>query len=90
MLFKNQRALDYEHLKTYAVQIGLDVQQFDIDLASAEVESRLRAEIAEGRRAKVTGTPTFFVDGKRVTSRSFESFTGMIEEALKPTPDESS
>lgn len=82
MLFKNQQELDYEHLTAYAEAIGLDKAQFDRDMASAEIEAQLRADIAEGRRAAITGTPTFFVNGKRVTSRSFESLRMMIEESL--------
>lgn len=82
LLFKNQQALEYQNLRTYARAIGLDEAQFEADMASAEIEAELRADIAEGRRAGVTGTPTFFVDGKRVTSRSFESLRGMIEESL--------
>jgi len=31
----------------------------------------------------VTGTPTLFVNGKRVQNRSLESLKGMIEESLK-------
>jgi protein-disulfide isomerase len=82
LLFKNQQDLEYEHLTAYAEAIGLDGAQFDKDMASAEIEAQLRADIAEGRRAAITGTPTFFIDGKRVTSRSFESLRMMIEESL--------
>jgi protein-disulfide isomerase len=82
LLFKNQQALEYQNLRTYARAIGLDEAQFEADMASAEIEAELRADIAEGRRAGVTGTPTFFVDGRRVTSRSFESLRGMIDESL--------
>jgi protein-disulfide isomerase len=85
MLFKNQQALDHESLKRYARKIGIDERQFETDMASPEVESALRADIAEGRQAGVTGTPTFFIDGKRVMSRSFESVRLMVEEALNHT-----
>jgi len=93
ILFKNQQKLEYEDLTGYAETIGLDKAQFDKDMASAEIEAQLRADIAEGRRAAITGTPTFFVNGKRVTSRSFESLRMMIEESLgmhqqpSPRPD---
>ena len=48
----------------------------------AEVEAVLRADIAAGRGVDVTGTPTFFVDGRRVMTRSFESFRSLIDERL--------
>jgi protein-disulfide isomerase len=31
----------------------------------------------------VTGTPTFFVNGKRATNRSFDGFKDTIDAALK-------
>lgn len=82
LLFRKQRALDYESLRKYARAIGLDVMRFDADMASAEIEAELRADIADGHEVQVIGTPTFFVDGKRVTTRSFEAFKVLIDEGL--------
>lgn len=83
LLFENQHALDLESLLGYAARAGLDVAQFEKDLASPEVEGQLRADISAARKAEITGTPAFFIDGRRVTSRSFESFRVLIEDALK-------
>ena len=32
---------------------------------------------------QVTGTPTLFVNGRKVANRTFEGLKGMIDEALK-------
>ena len=64
-----------------ATAVGLDTAAIEAAMAAGDatiVERDLDDAIAVG----VTGTPTFFVDGKRVTSRSFESLRGMIEESL--------
>jgi protein-disulfide isomerase len=82
LLFNKQHALDYERLRRYARVLGLDVERFDSDMASPEIDVELRADVAAGRDAKVSGTPTFFVQGKRVGMRSFEEFKAMIEAAL--------
>jgi protein-disulfide isomerase len=87
VLFENQRALDYESLTRYASTIGLDVSRFEADVASTEVEAGLRADMAAGRASKVTGTPTFFVQGRRAASRSFEVFKTMIDDALAADGD---
>ena len=88
-LFRRPRSLDYGHLRKCAEAAGLDLARFETDMASAELETELRADIASGRSAKVTGTPTFFVNGMRVTSRSFEAFKSMIDEALAPPSSDS-
>ena len=85
LLFGHQQALDYESLKAYAGTAGMDVVQFEKDMASAEIEVELAADVAEGRRANVTGTPTFFIDGRRLMTRSLEGFRVMIDEALSRT-----
>jgi protein-disulfide isomerase len=86
LLFEKQHALDYERLRKYARVLGLDVERFEADMASADLDGELRADIAVGRNAKVSGTPTFFVQGKRVGTRSFEGFKSMIEAALDGKP----
>jgi protein-disulfide isomerase len=82
LLFRKQHALEFPRLKRYAQTLALDVDRFEADMASAELEAELRADLAEGRRARVAGTPTFFVNGRRVAARSFEAFRTMIEDAL--------
>ncbi|MBK1787641.1 DsbA family protein [Prauserella cavernicola] len=49
----------------YARTAGLDVERFRRDITSDEVRSRIEADLAAGREAGVTGTPTIFVDGTR-------------------------
>jgi protein-disulfide isomerase len=82
-LFKNQRELGYDKLKEYAKTAGLDVARFEKDMAAPEVEAEVSADVAEGTKAQVTGTPTFFVNGKRLMTRTVEGFKAVIDEALK-------
>jgi len=82
LLFRNQAALGYESLRGYARSLGMDVALFEADMASPGIEAELDADIAEGRKADVSGTPMYFVDGRRVMSRSLESFRVLIDEAL--------
>ncbi len=60
-----------EVVRSYPQRIRLVVKQFPLDA---------------GRDAKVSGTPTFVVQGKRVGTRSFEGFKAMIEAALDEKP----
>lgn len=86
LLFDKQHALEYERLRKYARVLGLDVERFDADMAAADIDAELRDDVALGRDVKVSGTPTFFVQGKRVGTRSFEGFKAMIEAALDTKP----
>jgi protein-disulfide isomerase len=83
VMFQNNRELGYDKLKEYAGKIGLDVARWEKDYNSPEVQQQVDRELSEGRAADVSGTPTFFVNGKRVMNRSFDGFKDMIEAALK-------
>lgn len=49
----------------YARRIGLDVPRFDRDKDSPDIANRINRDKADGDAAKVTGTPTLFVNGQR-------------------------
>jgi protein-disulfide isomerase len=51
---------------SYAQQIGLNVTQFKADFASGTVNDFINADLAKGGKLGVTGTPSFFVNGKKV------------------------
>jgi len=82
-LFANQRALSPDNLKQYAQQVGLDTAKFEKDMASPEVQKQIDDDMKLAQEAEVRGTPTLFLNGKRVMNRSFEGLKQMIEEALK-------
>ena len=65
LLLENQDALDVDDLIGYAGQLGLDVERFANDLR-ARVHARRVADDVEGADLSgVTGTPTFFINGRR-------------------------
>ena len=47
-------------------RVGLDVARFTRDLDDPEVEARIAADEKEAARLDVKGTPTAFVNGRRV------------------------
>lgn len=68
----------------YAEELGLDVDQFKRDVASAEVKQRIDADSSEAARLGVTGTPGFFVNGKFLSgAQPFESFKRLIDAELR-------
>ena len=73
-----------EKLKEYAVELGLDREQFNSCLDSGDTADEVDADLRDGRRVGVQGTPTFFINGRfRVGAVPFESFVGLIDEELE-------
>ena len=64
LLFHRQKALEDGDLRSYAVELGLDVERFDADRVSAGVLARIRRDVESGlATGEVLGTPTMFIDG---------------------------
>ena len=50
----------------YAKKLGLDMNRFTSEVDSHKYKARVAAEEQEGEEAGVGGTPTFFIDGKKL------------------------
>ncbi len=83
-IFANQRELTEVKFIEYADSLGLDVDRFKKDLASADIKKRVDADAAEAASLGVTGTPGFFINGKFVSgAKPFSEFKRIIDEQLK-------
>ena len=81
-LFANQRELTADNFKKWAEEIKLDVAKFEKDMASPGVQSQVDKEMQEAKAADVTGTPTIFVNGKRLQQRSMDGFKAAIDASM--------
>jgi protein-disulfide isomerase len=82
LLYENQRRLRDQDLHAYAEQLGLDVEQFDKDLAEHVHASRVREDFMSGVRSGVNGTPSFYVNGSRHDdSYDLETLLAALERA---------
>jgi protein-disulfide isomerase len=83
LIFSNQRELSEAKYIQYATQIGLDVDRFKKDMASASVKAKVDADAAEAGKLGVTGTPGFFVNGFFLSgAKPFSEFKKVIDEQL--------
>ena len=81
--FANQRSLNPESFKTWAKEIGLDVNKFENDLKNndAKYEEMIKADKEVGmKNAKVRGTPSIFVNGWELRQRSIDGVKQLIKE----------
>ncbi len=66
-----------------AVKLNLDIAQFNKDMNSPEVRQQINKDMLDAQKAGVTGTPTIFINGKRLKNRSPQGFQEMIDAELK-------
>ena len=82
-LFANAKALEREDLVGYAQDLGLDVERFERELDSAQVKTRVDQDTAEAKRLKLSGTPAFLINGRRMTDyKTVPDFLDWIAEAV--------
>jgi protein-disulfide isomerase len=65
-LFDERGRVDDPHLWERAGSFGLDLDRFNADRRSGAVATRVRRDFESGVRAGVVGTPTAFVEGRRL------------------------
>jgi len=92
-LFANQQA--FEPWTAHADAVGIDATKFDACLASGKFDAEIRRQMAEGRKAGLTGTPAFMIGraepgGNTVKilavlkgARSFDDFKTEVERVLQ-------
>jgi protein-disulfide isomerase len=82
-LFANQDSLDSDSLISYAEDLQLDVDEFRECLESGKYEDEVRADLDDGMAYGVSGTPTFFINGRPfVGAQPYDAFEQAIEEEL--------
>ena len=65
LLFRRQAALDDGHLLAYVRELGLDAVRVERELEQQVHRTRVRDDIESGLRSGVSGTPMFFINGRR-------------------------
>jgi len=65
VLMEHQGALTARDLIRYATELGLDTERFTADLRSHAGAARVAEDVDSADLSGVSGTPTFFINGKR-------------------------
>ncbi len=72
-----------EQLETYARDVGLDIAAFEQCLSSGKYHAAVQNDIQERSRLGVTGTPTFFINGRLlVGAHPLSKFVEIVEDEL--------
>lgn len=89
LLFEKSPRQAPEELKQYAKDLKLDSATFAKCLDSGKEEAAVNRDVEDGSRLGVTGTPTFFINGRQlVGSMPLTAFQKIIDSELarKPKP----
>jgi len=82
-LFAHPDALDRASLERHAEDLGLDDRRFRAALDDPRLDALVAADDAEADRLHVKGTPTFFVNGRRVIgAQPLAKLRAPVDEAL--------
>ncbi|MBX0301416.1 DsbA family protein [Cryobacterium sp. 1639] len=68
--------------RTYAEELGLDMAQYDADVADRATVERVQSDFDAGRELGVEGTPTIFVNDEKILLENPEDITAALDAAL--------
>ena len=67
-----------------AKEVGLDMDAFESCLRNGKHLNAIQADIAEGNRVGVSGTPAFFINGRTISgAQPLEAFVRIVEDELE-------
>ena len=72
-LYADRGRVDDPHLWERAERFGVDLERFNRDRRSERVRARVERDFVSGVRAGVSGTPTAFVQGRRLEGDLIEA-----------------
>lgn len=79
--YAEQKKLDIGQLSVWAKTLGIDTDLFDRCLGSKIKRDTVLADYEAGQKLGVSGTPTYFVNGKKVES-GFDTLSAAIQMEL--------
>jgi protein-disulfide isomerase len=79
LLFANQQRAQRADLLGYARKLGLNMVRFEKDMDSESIKQLIAADVSEGNKLGVSGTPTYTINGKAYSgTKPFAQLTQLI------------
>jgi protein-disulfide isomerase len=83
LMFSDQKKLGVTDLKAKAGSLGVDQARFDQCLDGGKFTAKVAADMAEGQKAGVTGTPALFINGRAISGAvPFGDLARVIDDEL--------
>jgi protein-disulfide isomerase len=85
-LFAHRRELSRRSILALALNAGLEIKRFELDLDSPETKKAVASDIQDGDRAGVEGTPSIFINGRKYNGGlDLPVIRTVIDDELKKT-----
>ena len=68
--------------RSYAESLGLDMTAYDAAIADPATKARIEQDYNDGLALGVDSTPTFFLDGKKLTLEKLTDLTDPLDQAI--------
>jgi len=82
-LFLEHDKLSDQKIREIAQHLGFNSEEFEKMMKNPKVLAKIQQDILDGRKAGITGTPTVFVNGRRLKDWSLNGIQMLIDKALK-------
>jgi protein-disulfide isomerase len=90
ILMRNQSTLSVDKLKAYAGELKLDQTRFDTALDSGKFTESVQRDLEDGIKLGINGTPTIFVNGRRISAKGYDELKASVDQALKAASSKTS
>ena len=81
-IFLVYNQLNEAKFEEIARKLNLDMERFQRDLKDPAIVQAVGSDVQEGFQAGVRGTPSIFVNGRRLKQRSMQGFQTIIDSEL--------
>ena len=78
-IYSNTRQQDSATLEGYAKALGLNLEQYKKDVLDPEVIRYVRMDHNAGKAIGVGGTPSFYLNGRKVEARTVDAYKKVID-----------
>ena len=82
-LFKNYNKLNDQKIREIALGLGFDQAEFEKKMKDPKLTAMIRQDLRDGVQAGVRGTPSIFINGRRLKNRSLQGFQAAIDKELQ-------
>ena len=82
-LYKNYNKLSDQKIREIALGLGFDQAEFEKRMSDPKIAAMIRQDLRDGVQAGVRGTPTIFINGRRLKNRSLPGFQAAIDKELQ-------
>ena len=74
--------------KEFATALELDLTKFEADAKASASTDKVARQVVSANQLRVDSTPTFYLNGARVSPRNYEEFKGLITAVIDEAPAE--